>query len=145
MITLEKILRLRSVPLFADLDARELGRIAVLAGEVPCASGQSLFNVGDEGTCLHVVLEGEIRVHVGSRTLKLLGPQTFLGEMAMLDGGPRSASATAVVDSLLLTIEQEDFLRVLEQHPKAALSVIRTLSRRLREADAEPSADAPPT
>lgn len=132
MITLEKILFLREVALFEQIPSAELARIAEVTEEVVVPAGQLIFSEGDFGDALFVIADGRVRISLGDRTLATLGKANYFGEMSLLDGEPRSASARAEVDSLLLRIEQKNFHNILSRHFGAALAVIRTLSRRLR-------------
>lgn len=132
MITLEKILFLRQVPLFEGIPSAELARIAEVTDEVVVPVGQYVFREGDFGDALFVIAEGRIRIALEGRTLATLANPDYFGEMSLLDGEPRSASAQAETDSLLLCINQKDFHLILRRHFDASLAVIRTLSRRLR-------------
>lgn len=133
MITLEKILFLRQVPLFEQIPAAELARLAEITDEVVVPAGRTVFREGDFGEALFVIADGRVRITLGDRTLATLEKASYFGEMSILDGEPRSASAVADTDSLLLCISQKDFHGILQRHFDASLAVIRTLSRRLRE------------
>jgi CRP/FNR family cyclic AMP-dependent transcriptional regulator len=137
VITLEKVLFLSNVPLFADMDARELSRVAVVAEEVVFPAGSLVFAEGDYGDSLYFIVEGTVRVHRGDATLATLGERSYFGEMAILDGEPRSASISCESDCLLLRIDQDSFLRILEQQPRAALAVIRALIQLIRRKEAK--------
>ena len=132
MITLEKILFLREVALFEQIPSAELARIAEVTEEVVVPAGQLIFSEGDYGDALFVIADGRVRITLGERTLAQLEKANYFGEMSLLDGEPRSASARAEIDTLLLRIEQKSFHNILSRHFGAALAVIRTLSRRLR-------------
>ncbi len=132
MITLEKLLLLREVPLFEQIPSAELARIAEIADELVVAAGQAVFAEGDFGDALFVIADGRVRIVKGSRVIATLEKASYFGEMSLLDGEPRSAGAVAETDSLLLCISQKDFHTILARHFDAALAVIRTLSRRVR-------------
>ena len=142
MITVEKALQLRTVPLFAQMDLRDLGGIAEQAREVVHAAGEPIVREGERGDCLFVIVEGEVRVHSGSHELRVLGESEYFGEISILDEEPRSASVTALTDCHLLRIDQEQFRELLETHLPAAMHVIRVLARRLREVVDSQTADA---
>ena len=84
---------------------------------------------------MYLIVEGKVRIHVGEVQLNVLGEAEQFGEMGVLDGEARSASATAETDGLLLRIRKEDFHRILVRSPEASLEVLKTLSRRLRAAE----------
>lgn len=132
MITVQKILFLRNVPLFSGMPARELSYLAGIAEEVVYPAGQQVIRQGEPGDSMFLIVEGEVKIHSGDRQLAVLKERDHFGEMSLLDGEPRSASASAEVDCLLLRINQSDFFRILSRHIEVALSIIRTLTRRLR-------------
>jgi CRP-like cAMP-binding protein len=82
---------------------------------------------------MFLIVEGEVLIQRGETPLKTLGPRDFFGEMSIIDGEARSASATAVTDCLLLRIDKEDFQELLSTYSSAAVSVVRALNQRLRE------------
>jgi CRP-like cAMP-binding protein len=135
MITVEKILFLRNVPLFSGLPPEELGALAGIAEEVVYSTDQPIIEEGAMGDTMFLIVEGEVDVHRGDDSLAVLKSQDYFGEMTILDGEPRSASVTARQDCLLLRINQSDFQAILRRHANVALSIIRTLTRRLRETD----------
>jgi len=132
MIAVEKIVFLSDVPMFAHVQSAELAKIAEITEEVVVPAGQYVFREGDYGEELYIIVEGRVRITLNERTLATLKEREYFGEMSLLDGEPRSASAQAEVDTLLLRIRQADFHRILARNFDATLAVIRTLSRRLR-------------
>lgn len=144
MITLEKILFLREVALFENVPSGELARIAEITEEIVVPKGTKVFSEGEFGDALFLVVDGSIRITLGDRILAQLGTRNYFGEMSLLDGEPRSATAIADQDSLLLQIRQRDFYHILSRHFDAALAVIRTLSRRLRaQMQVQPASETP--
>ncbi|GIK50790.1 MAG: Crp/Fnr family transcriptional regulator [Hyphomonadaceae bacterium] len=110
---------------------------------VPCTvdPGKLLFAKGDKGDALYVLLEGEVEVRTSTEAGKdvriaALKPYALIGEMAVLDGGVRSADICAIRKSRLLRIGRDQAIAALESEPKALLKLIAELSRRLRHADA---------
>ena len=136
MITVEKNPFLRNVNLFSSMPPEELGALAGIAEEVVFSTGQRIIEESTMGDTMYLIVEGEVDVHRGDDSLALLKSQDYFGEMTILDGEPRSASVTARADCLLLRINQADFQTILRRHTNVALSIIRTLTRRLRETDA---------
>jgi CRP/FNR family cyclic AMP-dependent transcriptional regulator len=99
---------------------------------VELASNQPLFVKGDPGSVLYLIVAGTVRIHNGEQTLTTLGEREVLGEMALLDAEPRSASATAVSETVLLRLGQAEFLELLEAQGGMARSMLRVLAQRLR-------------
>jgi CRP-like cAMP-binding protein len=139
MITLERALHLGQVPLFAGLEVGALTRLAETAEEVALPAGATLFAAGEPGDAMFVVVEGSVAIELEGRRLATLDAGQHFGEMSLLDGEPRSASAIAIEDCLLLRLDQAMLYEVLARHFPAALELLRTLSRRLRQtlADAD--------
>jgi CRP/FNR family transcriptional regulator len=131
---------LRSVPLFADLEAEELERFSRVAVFRSFPAGTRVFHEGDRSDACYIVREGSFRVtreHSDGRaiTLATLGPGEVFGELAMLDGDLRSASAEALSDGELLALPALDVKGLLTRHPEIALKLVAALVRRLREAN----------
>lgn len=125
----------------ARFSARGLERLARSGGWRPLAAGDILFQAGDPGDAVYVVVEGEVEVRTttgGGRDVRLisLGPGDLVGEMAALDGGPRSADVAALRRSRLWRISRDAMLAALEAEPKAAVALVVELSARLRAAGA---------
>jgi CRP-like cAMP-binding protein len=140
MPTVEKVLFLKRVPLFAGVPTRDLVPVAGIAEEVPSEAEERIITEGEPGSAMYLIVEGEVAIHRGDRRLAVLHPQDCFGEMSILDHEPRSASATALTDCLLLKVDQEHFHGILAQNPEVALAIIRTLTRRLRPAEPAPAA-----
>jgi CRP/FNR family cyclic AMP-dependent transcriptional regulator len=139
MITaVEKVLFLKSVDLFRGLRGEELATVAEIAEEQPLAAGEAVFAEGEPGDALYLVIEGVVRVHKGGRQLALLAVRDVFGEMAVLDAEPRNASATVVMDAVLLKIGRDDFRDILQERPEIGIGVLQVLSRRLRSSGRRP-------
>jgi CRP-like cAMP-binding protein len=132
VILVEKILFLRHVSLFSHMTSRELGRIAEIAEERVVPAGTTIIREGDHGDCMYVIVEGDVKIVHGGQELASLGPENYFGEMSILDNEPRSATAVASTDGLLLRITQKDFHGILARNFASALAIIKTLSNRLR-------------
>lgn len=137
MITVQKILFLRKVPLFAGMSTRELGRVAGIAEEVVVPKGEIVLKEGEFGDSMFVIVDGSVVIHRADVNLNSLKPGDYLGEMSILDGEPRSASATATSDTLLLRINQSEFHEILSSSFEAVRAIFRTLSLRLRKKEAD--------
>ncbi|MFL5768387.1 MAG: cyclic nucleotide-binding domain-containing protein [Actinomycetota bacterium] len=125
---------LESVPLFSGLSKRHLRRIAGLADEVSFAEGRVIVDTGSRGNAFYVIVEGTAKVLVGysSRTLARLGPGDFFGELALLDGGPRTASVVAAEPLTAIRIQRTQFRKMLRSEPDVALKILEELAGRLR-------------
>jgi len=127
--------RIRSLFLFVDLTPGELAIVDGLVHERPFLKDEVIFDEGDEGQAIYIVLEGEVVICRQGRPddgrLALLGPGTFFGELALLDQGPRAAQARAASDCRLLVLFREDFMGLLDTQARIASKVGRQLARHL--------------
>jgi CRP/FNR family transcriptional regulator, cyclic AMP receptor protein len=131
---------LKSVQLFADLEEGELERFSHVAVPRSFPAATRVFHEGDNSDACYIVREGSFRVtreHSDGRaiTLATLGPGEIFGELAMLDGDKRSASAEALTDGELLALPANDVRALLARHPEIALKLVAGLVRRLRAAN----------
>jgi CRP/FNR family transcriptional regulator, cyclic AMP receptor protein len=131
---------LRSVPLFADLGEAELERFSQVAVPRTFPAATRVFHEGDSSDACYIVSEGSFRVtreHSDGRaiTLATLGPGEIFGELAMLDGDTRSASAESITDGTLLALPANDVRGLLSRNPEIALKLVAGLVRRLRAAN----------
>jgi CRP/FNR family transcriptional regulator len=129
---------LRSVPLFADLEQAELERFSLVAVPRSFPAATRVFHEGDHSDACYIIRSGSFRVtreHSDGRaiTLATLGPGDIFGELAMLDGGTRSASVETLADCELLALPAPDMRRVVAEHGEIAAKLIIALTRRLRE------------
>ena len=131
---------LRSVPLFADLEEGELERFSQVAVPRSFPAATRVFHEGDDSDACYIVRDGSFRVtreHSDGRaiTLATLGPGEIFGELAMLDGDRRSASAESITDGTLLALPANDVRNLLSRNPEIALKLVAGLVRRLRAAN----------
>src|SRR6267378_1271770 len=134
----EEAQSLARVPLFKRLEPHELEHLAEDVDQVNYAAGQTIFNEHDLGDGLYVVETGTVRIWVRDEdvtevTLAQLKPGDFFGELAVLDRGERSSSATAVTDIHLHRLSSDDFQKFLTDHPDAAIDVICEIAQRMRQ------------
>ena len=128
---------LQRVPLFAGLPTDELAELSSRLRPRRYGRNETLCLEGDPGTSLYIIDRGRVKLGLTSAEgreiiLDLLGPGDVFGELALLDGEPRSANAVAVESSEVLLLARDDFLKFVEQHPQAALVLLSTLSHWLR-------------
>jgi AAA family ATP:ADP antiporter len=133
LMDLDKVFVLKRFDLFGTSDNLLLGQVASLLEEVDLAGGEVLFQQGDPGHSLYLVAAGQLRVHIGERTLAYVGEGEVIGEMALLESQPRLATVTGSVPSQLLRLEQAPFFELLASQPQLARGLISLLSGRLRE------------
>ena len=129
---------LAEIPLFRRLSPAALEKMSGLMDRVAFKAGDTVFLQHEPGNALYVVDSGNVRIWVrdgdaNEVTLSELKPGALFGEMSVLDGGKRSANATAVVDTTLHRLRREEFEGFLFEHPQAALEVIRGIGARLRQ------------
>ncbi|GAA2027305.1 Crp/Fnr family transcriptional regulator [Catenulispora yoronensis] len=128
---------LRRTPLFATLDQDAAASLRASMNEIELARGELLFHEGDPGDSLYVVLRGKIKLGRTSgdgreNLVAVLGPGEMFGELSLFDPGPRSAGATALVDSTLLGLSSDELTPWLASRPDVARALLRAIARRLR-------------
>lgn len=126
------------VPLFSHLQDEDLAKILSIAHTKTFPKDHRLFERGEEGNEFMVVTQGRLKVIFLNEdgrelTLTILGPYQSLGEVSLLDDAPRSASAVALSDLRVLSINKRDFREVIETNPRICISLLTAMSRRLRE------------
>jgi CRP/FNR family cyclic AMP-dependent transcriptional regulator len=129
---------LARVPLFKRLEPHELEHLAEEIDQVNYKAGETIFHEHDRGDALYVLEEGAVRIWVTDEdlqavTLAELKPGAFFGELAVLDRGERSSSATAMLDSHLHRLSSDDFQKFLMDHPDCAIDVICEIGARMRQ------------
>jgi CRP/FNR family cyclic AMP-dependent transcriptional regulator len=129
---LDKLAALRGVPLFADLDDRSLQAVAILAREQSRKAGDVLMIEGEPGDEFYVIADGTLRIEKGGRTLRSMTAGGFLGEIALVERRPRSATATCTSDVTLLALRQHEFDRLLQTMPAVHERIRAAIARRER-------------
>ncbi len=129
---------LSRIPLFKRLTPEELEQLAEEVDQVKYDPDETIFNEQDKGDALYVVEAGSVRIWVLDEdvkpvTLKELEPGEFFGELAVLDRGPRSTNATAIVETTLHRLSSDDFQKFLMEHPDVAIDVICEIGARMRQ------------
>jgi CRP/FNR family cyclic AMP-dependent transcriptional regulator len=112
----------------ADLFHHETDLLSVKAG-------QTLFKTGETGTMMYVLKSGSMDILVGNKVVETAEPGALLGEMALIDKGPRAATATARTDCELVAIDVRRFLFLVQQTPNFAIHVMHVMADRLRKVD----------
>jgi len=104
----------------------------------PLESGAVLFRKGEPGDVMFAVAEGQIELSVDGHVVEDVGPGGILGELALIDASPRSATAIAVAPSRVVRVDQAHFRYLVQEHPTFALQVMRVLAERIRRANDAP-------
>lgn len=130
---------LKNVPLFSDLDDAELALVAEASRRLRFPKGSIVFHEGDRADYLLVIAKGRVKVTLledsGEETIvNLLEPPALLGEVALLDDGPRSATVVAIAPTEFVQVTREPFLALIRTHPTIALKIMARLARSLRKA-----------
>jgi hypothetical protein len=132
LLTIEKVIILKSVPIFAEVPDEQLAGVATLLQELEAGPGEVIITKGEFGTSMYVIVEGHVRVHDGDRTLLELGPRQIFGELAALDPEPRAASVTAVEPTRLFRIDRGSLYELMQEQQGVNQGIIRVLCQRLR-------------
>ena len=132
LLTIEKVIILKSVSIFSDISERGLIEAATVLEEIRAEPDQTIFEKGDTGNSLYIVVEGKVNVHDGEKSIATLGAGEVFGELAALDPEPRMASVTVMEPALLLRMGHAELDELMSEHPEVAIGVIRVLCRRLR-------------
>jgi CRP-like cAMP-binding protein len=133
----DKVELLEHVPLFAEMSHDQLEELSGIVREVDVKPGDVLTHEGRHEGYFFVVVDGSVGIERGGQTINTLGPGDFLGEIALLDGGPRTATATAVTPSRLLSLEHQAFDDLMDASPSIRTAVMEAVGQRLRAIDDE--------
>lgn len=128
----EKLDLLHRIPLFSGLDRRQVERLGMLAEEVDVPAGKVLMRQGEEGGDLMVIVRGRVAIERDGSRLNTMGPGDFFGEIALVVGGPRTATATTEEPSTLLVINHREFHSMVEEFPEVSVQLLNTLAHRVR-------------
>ncbi len=131
---------LAGIPLFSTLDVEGMRDLAAVTRRHAFHQGEIIFHRDDPGNTLFVIKSGRVRIYISSPegqevALAVFGPGEAFGELALLDGQPRSASAVAIEPVETYCIQRSDFINVATKRPRIALQMLATLSQRLRQTD----------
>lgn len=126
---------LAGVPLLAELTQRELRSLTRRLREHNVKAGDDVVTEGKGGAAFFIIAAGEARVRSGRGKAAKLGPGDYFGEMSLIDGGPRTATVTAVSDLALLGLSSWDFRPFVEENPSVAWKLLKVLVGRIRAAD----------
>ncbi|MBF2004061.1 Crp/Fnr family transcriptional regulator [Chlorogloeopsis fritschii PCC 9212] len=133
LTTVERLLFVRRVPIFKELRDDFIVRLASVMDELEFPTNYTIFQAGDEGRSLYIVVSGKVKVHIGNQQLAVFPKGESFGEMSVFDAQPRSASATTLEACECLELTQEQLYEAIDETPEIAVNIIGILSRRIRE------------
>jgi CRP-like cAMP-binding protein len=138
----ESITILRRVPIFSDINEKELAKIARVGVRKRYKKGNIILLEEEAGTALFVIISGKVKIvrtdDEGREViLSILGESEFFGEMSIIDGLARSASVVAITKADVFIIHRQDFIDLLHEYPIVAIALLRELTMRLRKADSQ--------
>ena len=126
---------LRSIPIFAGLDGRQLEKIAQLTDEVDVPAGKVLMRQGEPGNEMFIIVSGSFTIERNGNVIRECGAGAALGELAILSEGPRTATVTANEPGRLLVVGHREFHSLLDVAPGISRHLLETLARQLRALD----------
>lgn len=124
---------LSSVPMFAHLPERSLKRLALMAIDVTHEKGHIVVKQGKGAHFLHIIISGEASVSADGIHITQLGPRDYFGEIAVIEGGKRTATVTAATDLRILGIDSTAFRRLVQSDPQLVANLPDSIADRLRE------------
>lgn len=136
----ERLLLLKESPMFSKVATDDLRLVAQALDEQSFFAGQHIFEINEQGNRLYLLVSGRVGIALdgtdsGGGYISILGPGECFGEMNLLDDLPRSASAHALEDTTVLTLEKTRLRGLLQSYPEIGIGMLRSLSLRLREAN----------
>ena len=141
LLTIERVALLAHLDFFTGAPGHVLAALAREAVEVVFPAGQVVMSRGDDGDSLFIVVKGHVRIDIGEQHVGDLGPESVIGELALLVAEPRSATVTAIDECLLLRLSKAVFDELLLDYPEVAGGVITALVRRFRARDVRSGPD----
>ena len=126
---------LEQVPLFAGISAAGIEELGAIADEIEVRPGTVLTHEGAREGFFFIVIEGTVRIERGGHLVNTIGAGAFFGEIALLDGGPRTATAIAETPCRLLSMTYQMFHELLDASPEIRTAILGGVGRRLRELD----------
>ena len=133
LLTLEKILILKTVPLFKDIPEPALADFISSAEELAAVEGADLLNVNDEWSDMYVVLQGRLRVHKDGKTLKELGNTSVLGVLYALDPAVSGVAVSVLEDTTLFRVPSDTLYQLMSEHKSLEKAIIGSLCGQLRD------------
>ena len=133
----QKLEMLKRIPLFANLSWQEIKRVGELTDEVDVSDGKVLTREGQSGQEFFVIVDGQARVERNDQLLRIMQSGDFFGEIALIDGGPRTATVIAQGPVRLLVLNRREFQELLREFPNIQIKVLQALAQRVRHLEPE--------
>lgn len=130
--TVERVIILKSLSMFADTPDEALYELADLLHEEEVQPGEVIIRQGETGESLYIIVRGQVEVVDGERVINQLGERAAFGELSLLDSSPRTATVRAVQETSLLRLDQMPFYELMSDYVEVAMGTIRMLTRNLR-------------
>lgn len=127
LLTIEKVLILKSVPIFSSVPENQLVDLATIAESVEYDAGEIIMNQGDLGTSMYIVVDGQVRIFEGDQELAVHGTRAVFGELAALDPEPRAASVQAIEDCTLLRLDGESLYDLMSGNKEVTRGIVHVL------------------
>ena len=131
--TVEKVLFLKSIDLFREIPGEDLARVAQIAEEIEFEPSETVMTEGEIGDSMYLIVDGRVQVTRHQNVIAELGERECVGEMAILDSEPRSATVYAIDRVRALKLEREDLYDLMTEKMFIAHGIIKVLTRRLRQ------------
>ncbi len=131
--TVEKVLFLKSIDLFREIPGEDLARVAQIAEEIAFEPRETVITEGEIGDSMYLIIEGRVQIIRDNRLVAELGERESVGEMAILDSEPRSATVRSIGRVRALKLEREDLYDLMGEKMLIAHGIIKVLTRRLRQ------------
>jgi hypothetical protein len=132
MLTIEKVILLKGVNMFSKTSEELLAEVASILEEVVLEAGEVIFEKGDVGESMYIIIDGRVRIYDGDKTINYLGEKEIFGELALLDPEPRSASVQAVEETRLFRLDRDTFFELMADNIQVVSGVMQVLCQRLR-------------
>ncbi len=127
LLTIEKVLILKSVPIFSSVPENQLVDLATIAETVEYDADDIIINQGDLGTSMYIVVNGQVRIFEGAKELAVQGTRAVFGELAALDPEPRAASVKAIEDCTLLRLDGESLYDLMSGNKEVTRGIVHVL------------------
>ena len=127
LLTIEKVLIIKSVPIFSSVPEGQLVDLATIAESVEYEAGETIMNQGDLGTSMYIVVDGQVRIFEGEKELAVHGTRAVFGELAALDPEPRAASVQAIEDCTLLRLDGESLYDLMSGNKGVTRGIVHVL------------------
>jgi CRP/FNR family cyclic AMP-dependent transcriptional regulator len=134
-----KVEALKRVPLFQDLSKKELAQLAKVSEDLEVDAGKELTREGETGQEFFVIVDGDIDVSIKGKPIASRGVGDFVGEIALLEDVPRTATVTAKTPLRLFVLTRQDFRKLVDENRSVEQKVMRALARRVVDLSADPT------